>query len=106
MRLVKGRGGRVFPIPSKQFETYQKLFLSQVRRPRKAIDYPVNVKAVYYMPTRHKVDITNLMSATHDLLVGANILADDDSKIVVSVDGSRVKYDKENPRVEIEIEEV
>jgi hypothetical protein len=31
-------------------------------------------------------------------------LADDNSNIVVSMDGSRVLYSKENPRTEIEIE--
>lgn len=104
MRLVTNRKtGRTYPIPSKQFVDYQKVFLSQVRRPKQTIDQPVNVQAVYYMPTRHRVDITNLLSATHDLLVDAGILEDDNSKIVVGVDGSRVLYDKENPRVEIVI---
>lgn len=107
MRMVTNKKtGRVFPIPSKQFVAYQKLFLSQVRRPQITIDQPVNVQAVYYMPTRHRVDITNLLSATHDLLVDAGVLEDDNSKIVVGVDGSRVFYDKLNPRVEIEITEV
>lgn len=107
MRIVTNRKtGRTFPIPSKQFVEYQTLFLSQVKGKQQPIDKPVNVQAVYYMPTRHRVDITNLLSATHDLLVDANILADDDSKIVRSVDGSTVLYDKENPRVEIEIRRV
>lgn len=106
MRMVTNpKTGRVFPIPSKAFVDYKKVFMSQVRRPQETIDQPVNVQAVYYMPTRHRVDITNLLSATHDLLVDAGILADDNSKIVVGVDGSRVFYDKENPRVEIIIKE-
>jgi len=89
-QIVTNKAGRPFIIPSKQFKQYQKLFLSQVQ-------------AVYYMPTRHRVDITNLMNATHDLLVDAKVIADDNSKIVKGVDGSRVKYDKNNPRVEIKI---
>ena len=58
------------------------------------------------MPTRHRVDLTNLLNATNDILVKAGVLEDDNCKIVVSHDGSRVFYDKENPRVEIEITEV
>lgn len=107
MRMVTNpKTGRVFPIPSKAFVDYKKVFMSQVRRPKQTIDQPVNVQAVYYMPTRHRVDITNLLSATHDLLVDAGVIEDDNSKIVVSVDGSRVFYDKVNPRVEITIQEV
>lgn len=105
-QIVTNKVGRPFVIPSKQFKQYQKLFLSQVKYKGEPINKPVNVKCVYFMPTRHKVDITNLLNATHDLLVDAKVIEDDNSKIVVSVDGSRVLYDKDNPRVEIEIEEV
>lgn len=69
------------------------------------IDCPVEVKCIYYRATKHRVDLTNLLAATHDLLVEAGVLADDNCKIVVSVDGSRVMHDKDNPRVEIEITE-
>ena len=58
------------------------------------------------MPTRRRVDLTNLMEAAHDVLVAAGILADDNNTIIVSVDGSRVLYDKANPRTEIFIEEL
>ena len=58
------------------------------------------------MPTRRKVDLTNLLEACHDTLVAAKILADDNNTIIASVDGSRVMYDKANPRTEIFIEEM
>ena len=58
------------------------------------------------MPTRRRVDLTNLMEAAHDVLVAAGILADDNNTIIVSVDGSRVLYDKEYPRTEIIIQEL
>lgn len=67
------------------------------------IDFPVNVKGVYYMPTRHKVDLCNLLAATCDILVKYGVLADDNSRIIFGHDGSRVEYDKDNPRTEIEI---
>lgn len=46
------------------------------------------------------------MEAAHDTLVAAKILADDNNAIIASVDGSRVMYDKSNPRTEIFIEEM
>lgn len=66
---------------------------------------PVNVKGVYYMPTRHRVDLCNLLEATCDILTHYGVLEDDHSRIVASHDGSRVRYDKDNPRVEITITE-
>lgn len=73
---------------------------------RKAIDYPVNVRCVYYMPDKRRVDLVNLLEATDDILVKYGVLKDDNCNIVVSQDGSQVRYDKENPRVEIEIKKV
>ena len=93
--------GRSMIIPSKQYRQYEKdckPYLAEM-----LIDYPVNVKCLYYMPTKRKVDITNLLSATDDILVKHGVLVDDNRNIVASHDGSRVYYDKVNPRVEIEI---
>lgn len=71
--------------------------------PKKPIDYPVNVKCLYYVSRRNRVDKTNLESAILDILVAAGVLADDNRNIVYSTDGSRVLYDKKNPRTEIYI---
>jgi Holliday junction resolvase RusA-like endonuclease len=67
------------------------------------INGTVNVKCVYYMPTKRRCDVVNMLEATLDILVKYGVLADDNSNIVVSMDGSRVLYDKENPRTEVEI---
>jgi Holliday junction resolvase RusA-like endonuclease len=64
----------------------------------------VNIKCLYYMGTRRKVDLVNLLEATCDILTDAGVIADDNSRIVAGHDGSRVLYDKDRPRVEIEID--
>lgn len=97
--------------PSKQFEKYQDECLWQLnsiknKRKKGAINSPINLKAVYYMNTKHRVDLVNLLEGTCDILVEGGILEDDNCKIVVSHDGSRVLYDKENPRAEITIESI
>lgn len=71
--------------------------------PPRPIFCPVNVKTVFYMKTRRKVDKGNLEASVHDLLVESGILADDNRDIIAGTDGSRVFYDKDNPRVEITI---
>ena len=71
--------------------------------PEQPISAPVHIKYLFYMGTRRKVDKLNLQAAADDLLVSAGILLDDNAAIVKSHDGTRVLYDKQNPRTEIYI---
>lgn len=96
--------GRPLVLPSRQYKQYEQDAGWQIKCKGLMIDYPVNVKCLYYMPTRHRVDLCNLLEATCDILVHYGVIADDDSQIVASHDGSRVLYDKDNPRTEVTIE--
>lgn len=69
----------------------------------KPINYPINLKCIFYMEKRYKVDLSNLEEAICDILVHYEILEDDNRNIVATMDGSKVLWDKENPRTEIEI---
>ena len=102
-RVVKAANGRTFVVPSKEFAEYQKSCGWLIPKPDKPIECKVNIKAMYYMKSRRRVDITNLHSALHDVLVHYGVIADDNMKIVIGTDGSRVRYDKNNPRTEVEI---
>lgn len=93
--------GRPKIIPSKKYKQYEKDCKPFLRA--EGIDYPVNVKAVYYMPTHRRVDLCNLHEALCDVLVRYNVIADDNHRIVESMDGSYVDYDKNNPRTEVYI---
>lgn len=93
--------GKPMVIPSKQYRQYE-ADCGYFLKPYK-IGERVNVKALYYMPTKRKVDLCNLHEALCDVLVKYEVLMDDNSSIIVSMDGSRVLYDKENPRTEVEI---
>ena len=62
---------------------------------------PVEVRGVFYMPTRRRVDLVNLEEALLDVLVRYCVIDDDNADIVASMDGSRVLYDKDNPRTEV-----
>lgn len=103
-RILRSRSGGRFVAPSKAYVDYETDCLRQINRPRSPISARVNVRCVYYMATRRKVDLANLIEATCDILVKAGMLEDDNSKIVAAHDGSRVELDRKNPRVEIEIE--
>lgn len=111
--MIVGSGKRcpVCHKPARQFirqgaahDNFAELARWQLRPvPPKPIDFPVNVQCLFYMQTRRRVDGLNLMAAIDDLLVDCGILADDNSRIVVGHDGSRVLYDPSRPRVEITI---
>lgn len=94
-------------LPSKKFEIYQEECEPYLRKYKNLhIDYTINVKMLYYMKTKHKVDLPNLINGTLDMLVHYGVLSDDNRNIVYSTDGSRVLYDKENPRTEVTIEPI
>lgn len=93
---------RQFVRQSKAHDRYQAMAVMLLTpRPKQPVSVPVHVKYHFYMQTRRKVDKTNLVSAADDLLVDARILADDNAKILIHHDGTRVFYDKRNPRTEI-----
>ena len=101
---TKDGGSRAVLLPSKAFRIYERMALLQIpERMRLMIDRRVNVQAIYYMETHRIVDLPNLLEATDDILVGGKVVVDDNVNIIATHDGSRVRYDKERPRVEIEI---
>ena len=103
---IRRRGDRHWIAPSEAYRTYAGACSFMIpSKMRLHIDHPVNVQCVYHMATRRKVDLVNLLEATLDILVEAGVLADDNSRIAASHDGSRVQYDRDNPGVEIIITE-
>lgn len=101
------RTGKPFIAQSDQYIAYEQACLLAIQgRYRVNITYPVNLCALFFMPSRRRVDLANLIEALQDILVATHVLEDDNSKIVASTDGSRVLYDKGRPRTEITITEV
>ena len=102
--LINKATGRPFVMPSKNYKEYEKNAGWYIDKKHLNINVPVNIKCLFYMPTKRRVDLANLVSAAMDVLVHYGVIEDDNSNVVVSNDGSRVLYDKENPRTEIYIE--
>lgn len=113
MQICKNKyTGKTYLIQSKAYRTYEKEFLKQmnifyhINNKTPIITHAINLKCIYFMETKRKVDLVNLLNATCDCLVKAKIIKDDNFEIIKSVDGSRVEYDVKNPRVEIYIEKI
>lgn len=96
--------GRPFILPSKQYKEYEKAamwFIPKIA----TVGVRCNVKCLFYMPTRRKCDLTNLLESIDDVMVKCGLLEDDNYTVIHSHDGSRVLYDKQNPRTEVTITE-
>lgn len=99
--MINRKTNRPFVSQSAKYKQYEKEVAQYIPCKGLLIDYPVTVTTLFFRVTKHTVDLTNLMAATHDILVKYQILSDDSYKIIRSVDGSRVDFDKENPRTEV-----
>lgn len=100
------RGGRPIILPSEKYKEYEESALYLIPKRQTPIDFPVNVKCIFYMPTNRVCDLTNHLEAIDDVMVKAGILKDDNYKIVASHDGSRVMVDRDRPRTEVEVSEI
>jgi len=105
--IVTLKTGRTILLPSKAYIAFEKEVCKFVKvefgNKFTPIDFPVNIQAIYYQDSNRRADLCNYHAALHDALVKAKLLLDDNFKIIVSTDGSRVLVDKNNPRVEVMI---
>ena len=106
-QMVVAGNGRKFLIQSKAYRQYEKDCLKQLMYlyKGKTITGQLSMKALYYMPTKARPDLLNLLQASADILEKAKVIEND--KNIYSFDGSRIAgVDKLNPRCEITLEEV
>ena len=100
------RGGRPIILPSEKFKEYEEIALWYIPKRETPIDFPVNVRCIFYMPSNRLCDLTNHLEAIDDVMVKAGLLRDDNYKIIASHDGSRVLVDRDCPRTEVEITKI
>lgn len=96
-------------IPSKKYKEFEAACLPyfyQVKNQAGNVDFPVNMAVIFYVSKKLKYDLTNLLEAIDDAAVKSGFIADDNRDIIAGHDGSRVFYDKFNPRIEITITEM
>lgn len=98
---------RPFITQSSAYKSFSKEVIKQIRMngfaPKEPITYPINIKYLFYKSSRRLCDGLNLSAAMDDILTQARVIDDDHRDIVAGHDGTRVFYDKKNPRVEVTI---
>lgn len=102
-KVTKRKGGRGYLVlPSDAFTNWQKtckIVYRESANKEIIIDYPVNCRAVFYRDRNGPGDAVNYYQGLADLLQHFNVVEDD--KWIKQWDGSRIRQDKENPRVEV-----
>lgn len=104
--IVRAGGkGRMRIIPSEAYRRWESVAVPQMRiywSGRKPINWPVNVRAVFYRDA-NRGDAVGYYQALADALEKAGVVVND--KWIWSWDGSRMEKDSDRPRVEVEITE-
>jgi len=106
-QICRRTNGAYFIKQSDTYERYETEVLWHLKTYRgPKFDGPVRVTCVYWMPSRQSwPDLMGLYQATADILERAGIIEND--RDIICMNGSRIAgVDAENPRVEIEIEEL
>ena len=109
-QLVTLKTGRQILLPSKTYAEFEKAVKKWYNEAPDNIqniyvDYPINLKCLFYKEKNYKSDLAGYLQAIQDTLVKVGMLEDDNHYIVESTDGSRVYLDRENPRIEVIITE-
>ena len=103
--LTNPKTKRPFIAQSQRYKQYAKDSVAYLRSqncPLEPITYPVHIDVRFWMPSRRRVDTVNLQESLWDILVDANILADDNRDIIASAKAMTF-YDKDCPRTEFVI---
>ena len=107
-RQIVGSKGRPRLLPSKQYMGWAESALWQLKvHPAvgRRWKYPLTVHFKFFRKTKRAFDYNNLSQGPMDLLVEAGIIKDDSMLYVTPCFSGGWVVDKENPRVEIYIEE-
>ena len=102
--LINSKTHRPFISQSKLYKEFEQNCGYFLNKYKTNINYPVNIKCHFYMKTRKKVDIVNLLECIDDCFVRYGTVKDDNYRIIAGHDGTRVFVDPEKPRTEIWIE--
>jgi Holliday junction resolvase RusA-like endonuclease len=100
--------GKPFIMTDKDTDAYIKDAISQLKEQfegYKISGYPITVQMVFYYPTKHRKDIDNSTSTILDCMVKAGVIEDDDVLHVNELYSFFGGYDKDEPRVEILLED-
>lgn len=102
--LYNSRTRKPFIRQSERYLNFEKECGWYLKSYQLKINEPVNLKCIFYVPDRRKRDLANLLESIQDILVKYEVIEDDNYNVVMSVDGSRIIYEKGRSETIVEIE--
>lgn len=100
--------GKPFIMTDKSTDKYIKDAIQQLKdqfEHYKIVNYPITVQMVFYYPTKHRKDMDNSMTTILDCMKTAGVIEDDDVTHINELYSYFGGYDKDDPRVEILLED-
>ena len=106
--FVNKRTGKPFITSSNLSKEWQASAKAQLREQfegYKVTGYPISIAMEFFFKTKRAKDLDNAATSVLDALVHAGVIEDDNINYVDTLSISFGGYDKENPRVNIYIDE-
>lgn len=101
---INRKTGKRFITASDNFKAWHLKAFYSLKKTIPTINTCKSITLTFYNPTKARYDLSNKTESVMDLLVDRGILLDDKSECTGAVTMIPGGQDKENPRVEIELE--
>lgn len=100
------KGSRPVLLSSERYQAWEEEQLWRLKTVKERFTGRVSVHCTFYPPDKVKGDCSNKFESVADLLVKAGIIEDDDWFHLVKQSSEFGGVDKDNPRVEVHIDEL
>lgn len=105
---INRKTGQRFVRSNDRVKSWQKSAISELKEQfsgNMVTGYPIGVSLVFYYKTNRRKDLDNGAGGVMDALVKAGVLEDDSQKFVDCLQLQYGGLDKDNPRVEVYLDE-
>lgn len=103
--FINRRTGKNFITSSEASKAWVNAALWQLKGQEPIENYPLGITMIFYFKGNHRKDLDNACSSVLDVLREAHIIVDDDFKHVDTITAQFGDIDKQNPRVEVWLDE-
>ena len=98
------KNGRMINIPSERYQEWHDDALKQIKIWKvPKLNPPYKLSLFFWFKDKRPRDLDNVIASVNDLLKDAEVIKDDDSKLLVEIHAYYKGVSKESPRVKVDI---